>query len=87
MRQVDAAVLQLDFVNTVGRRTGRAKDDEHVHGVNFSEIIIELDPESKLSRQKQIDAIRDAVDDVAGVGHSGRTSIEQPISHLMSHML
>lgn len=87
MAQVDAAVLQLDFVSSVARRTGRAEDDEHVHGVNFSELVIEFKPDVHMPRQEQKEAIRAAVDNIAGVGHSGRSNMEQPISHLMMHML
>ena len=86
--QVDDALLELPDVIQVGRRTGRAEDDEHIADVNFSEILLELDPESPNSRADQLKAIRGAVDTVPGVEQSsGRMTTEQPISHLMSHML
>jgi HME family heavy-metal exporter len=87
-RQIDRALLDLDFVTTVGRRTGRAEEDEHVAGVNYAEILIELDPRSERSREEQVYLIRHSLDDVPGVeSDSGRTESEQPIAHLMSHML
>jgi HME family heavy-metal exporter len=87
-RQVDRALLGLDFVTQVGRRTGRAEEDEHVAGVHYSEILLQIDPESERSREEQVYRIRHALDDVAGVeSDSGRTETEQPIAHLMSHML
>jgi HME family heavy-metal exporter len=87
-RQVDQALLGLDFVTQVGRRTGRAEEDEHVADVNYSETIIALDPDSELDRQQQLDRIRAALDGVPGVeSDSGRAETEQPIAHLMSHML
>ncbi|MEQ8791711.1 MAG: efflux RND transporter permease subunit [Pirellulaceae bacterium] len=86
--QVDRALLDLDFVTQVGRRTGRAEEDEHVLDVNFSEIIIALDPESPLSREEQFARIRAAVHRVKGLEEgSGRSEMEQPIMHLMSHMI
>jgi Cu/Ag efflux pump CusA len=65
------------------RRTGRAELDEHAEGVNASEIIIDLDPRSPRSREEQLDKIRDAMKDVPGIV----TSVEQPLAHLISHML
>ncbi len=86
--QIDRALLNLDFITSVGRRTGRAEEDEHVAGVSFSEIILELNPASRRSRDEQLAMIRDALDTVPGVeSSSGRSTTEQPISHLMSHML
>jgi len=88
MRQVDEQLLALEDVQHVGRRTGRAEEDEHVMGVNFSELLLNLKPESERSRQEQLADIRGALDKVPGVeSASGRATTEQPISHLMSHML
>ncbi len=67
----------------IGRRTGRAELDEHAEGVNTSELIIDLDPESHRSREDQISDIREAMADVPDVV----SAVEQPISHLISHML
>ena len=86
--QVDHALLALEDVRRVGRRTGRAEEDEHVAGVNFSEIILEIDSDSPRNREEQLRLIRQALDGVPGVeSNSGRATTEQPISHLMSHML
>ena len=88
MRQVDAQLLALEDVTQVGRRTGRAEEDEHAAGVNFSEIILEIDENSKNSRDEQLAAIRGASTTCQGpIAKSGRATTEQPISHLMSHML
>ena len=64
-------------------RTGRAEQDEHVMGVNISEYVITLNPESGLSRSELIEQLHRAVEHVAGV----ETEVEQPIAHLISHML
>jgi CzcA family heavy metal efflux pump len=64
-------------------RTGRAEQDEHVMGVNISEYVMSLNPDSGLSRAELIDQLHDAVEHVPGV----QTEVEQPIAHLISHML
>jgi CzcA family heavy metal efflux pump len=64
-------------------RTGRAELDEHVMGVNVSEYVMTLNPESPLSRAELIDELTYAVEDLPGVAHE----VEQPIAHLISHML
>ena len=64
-------------------RTGRAEQDEHVMGVNISEYVITLNPESDLSREEVIEELHEAVEHVPGV----ETEVEQPIAHLISHML
>ncbi len=81
--RVDERLRRVTDVVRVGRRTGRAELDEHAEGVNTSEYIIDLDPQSPRSREQQIDEIREAVADVPGVV----AAVEQPISHLISHML
>jgi HME family heavy-metal exporter len=80
---VDRRLLSVADVTRVGRRTGRAELDEHAEGVNTSELIIDLDPASHRSREEQINEIREAVADIPGVV----SAVEQPISHLISHML
>ena len=80
---VDRRLQSVPDVTRIGRRTGRAELDEHAEGVNTSEIIIDLDPHSRRSREQQIDDIREAMADIPGVV----SSVEQPISHLISHML
>ncbi len=80
---VDERLQQIPDVIRIGRRTGRAELDEHAESVSNSEMIIELDPLSPHSREEQIAAIREATADIPGIV----TSVEQPISHLISHML
>ncbi len=64
-------------------RTGRAEQDEHVMGVNISEYVITLNPEGALTREELIEKLHEAVEHVPGV----ETEVEQPIAHLISHML
>jgi Cu/Ag efflux pump CusA len=76
-------LMQVPDVIRVGRRTGRAELDEHAEGVNTSELIIDLNPSSHRTREEQINEIREAMADIPGVV----SAVEQPISHLISHML
>ncbi|QGJ72211.1 Cobalt-zinc-cadmium resistance protein CzcA [Planctomycetales bacterium 10988] len=80
---VQEELKQLPDVLTMIRRTGRAELDEHAEGVNMSEMIIELDPESPRDREEQLAEIRDAMNEIPGIV----TAVEQPIAHLISHML
>lgn len=64
-------------------KTGRAENDEHVMGVNTSEFVMSLNPDSGMSREEVIAALNDAVEDLAGV----EAEVEQPIFHMISHML
>ncbi|QDT37558.1 Cobalt-zinc-cadmium resistance protein CzcA [Stratiformator vulcanicus] len=82
-RQVEQQLREVEDVTRFVRRTGRAELDEHAEGVNTSEIIIELDPESKRPREEQLEDVRKALDAVPGVA----TAVEQPLAHLISHML
>ncbi len=82
-RIVEERLKRLEDVVRFVRRTGRAELDEHAEGVNVSEYILELDPDSPRSREEQLEAIRHAVADVPGI----ITATEQPLAHLISHML
>ncbi|MFN3192562.1 MAG: efflux RND transporter permease subunit [Aureliella sp.] len=64
-------------------RTGRAEQDEHVMGVHISEYVMTLNPDSGMTRNQVIEALHEAVEHVPGV----ETEVEQPIAHLISHML
>ena len=51
--------------------------------VNTTEFVVSLNTESGLSRQELIQQLDEAVSHVPGV----QTEVEQPIAHLISHML
>ncbi|TWU49417.1 efflux RND transporter permease subunit [Rubripirellula reticaptiva] len=80
---VEESLKKIDDVQKFARRTGRAELDEHAEGVNMSEMIIELDPDSPRSREEQLAEIRESMEDIPGIV----TAVEQPIAHLISHML
>jgi len=80
---VEQRLLEIDDITQFARRTGRAELDEHAEGVNMTEFIIELDPESPRGREAQLEEIRHAMEEIPGIV----TAVEQPIAHLISHML
>jgi len=82
-RTVESALMEIPDVQKFVRRTGRAELDEHAEGVNMSEYLIELDPNSSRSREQQLQSIRSSMDEIPGIV----TATEQPIAHLISHML
>lgn len=81
--QVNQRLQQLDEITAFVTRTGRAEQDEHVMGVNITEIIATIDPDTPRSRQEVIDEISEALADIPGIV----TAVEQPLAHLISHML
>ena len=78
---IDQRLLEIDEVTTLVRRTGRAELDEHAEGVNVSELVLEID--EKADREKTIARVREVMEEIPGV----ISSTEQPIAHLISHML
>ena len=64
-------------------RNGRADNDEHVMGVNVTEITISLVPDHRLTQDELAKLLEKQVEDVPGV----EIEVEQPIKHLISHMV
>lgn len=64
-------------------KMGRAELDEHIMGVHVAEYVMTLNPQAALSRDQMIQTLTEAVQQIPGVQHE----IEQPIAHLISHML
>lgn len=82
-RTVEQSLKDIEDVQRFVRRTGRAELDEHAEGVNMSEFLIELNPKSPRTREQQLNEIRVAMENIPGIV----TAVEQPIAHLISHML
>ncbi|MEZ6066184.1 MAG: efflux RND transporter permease subunit [Planctomycetaceae bacterium] len=82
-RRVEQRLQEIDDIVAFSRRTGRAELDEHAEGVNMTEFILELDPKSPRGREQQINDVREAMADIPGIV----TAVEQPIAHLISHMV
>jgi Cu/Ag efflux pump CusA len=83
-QQVEEALLAFPEVISTSRRTGRAEKDEHVQGVNASEMEVVLAPLDKGRRKDELLAeMRRAVATIPGVA----VSFGQPISHRIDHMM
>jgi CzcA family heavy metal efflux pump len=80
-RQVEQALLAFPEVVSSSRRTGRAEKDEHIQGVNASEIEVVLRPGRP--KDELLTEMRRAVATIPGV----TTSFGQPISHRIDHMI
>lgn len=78
---VAARLMEIENVRSLVRRTGRAELDEHAVTVNISEMVLEIAPGA--DREATLSQIREVLADVPGVVGS----VEQPIAHLISHML
>jgi CzcA family heavy metal efflux pump len=83
MRLVQSAENPHGPIRWFTARLGRAENDEHVMGVNISEYVISLNPDSGRSREELIRLLYDSLDDIPGA----EIEVEQPIAHLISHML
>ena len=82
--QVEEALLAFPEVVSTSRRTGRAEKDEHVQGVNASEMEVVLAPlEGGRSKDELVAEMRRAVATIPGTA----VSFGQPISHRIDHMI
>ena len=82
-RKVEQRLKKVEDLQAFVRKTGRAELDEHAVTVNISEIIASFDPLTTRSREEILDDLREAMADIPGIV----TSVEQPLAHLISHML
>ena len=64
-------------------KTGRAENDEHIMGVNVSEMTVSLNKNSGKSRKEIIELLEESVKHI----NSAQSEVEQPIAHLISHMI
>ena len=58
-------------------RNGRAEEDEHVMGVNVTEITMSLNPNNKRSQDEMKKLLVETVGDLPGT----ELEVEQPIAH------
>lgn len=83
-RQVEEALLAFPEVVSTSRRTGRAEKDEHVQGVNASELEVVLGPlDHGRTKDELLAALRASVATIPGIA----VSFGQPISHRIDHMI
>lgn len=80
-QSVQEALMEIESVESVARRTGRAEMDEHAEGVNVTELFLEIADEA--DREGTIEQIRETMEDIPGIV----SSTEQPLAHLISHMI
>ena len=82
--RLEKMLTEVEGIEHVGRRTGRAAGDEHAMPVSVSEAIVTIDPESDRSREELLADIRDRLEvEFPGV----TTSTEQPLKHLLDALL
>jgi len=81
--KVEQRLKRIGDLHAFVRKTGRAELDEHAVTVNISEIIASFDPHTTRSREEILEDLREALADIPGI----ITSVEQPLAHLISHML
>lgn len=78
---VERQLIQIDGVNAVSRRTGRAERDEHAEPVSNSEI------EVTVNGDRDRHAVRREIDKILASIPGITTMIGQPIEHRLSHVL
>ncbi len=79
----ERALLKDPGVLSVGRRTGRAERDEHVLGVETSELEVRLRHEDPRTKEQVFSDIRERLKAVPGA----QFTLGQPISHRIEHMI
>ncbi|WP_224243066.1 efflux RND transporter permease subunit [Hyalangium gracile] len=75
-------IASVPEVSTVGRRTGRAEQDEHAEGVHYSELDVDF-KEGGRPRPEVLADMRSRLAQLPGVS----VSVGQPISHRLDHLL
>ncbi|MEW6741892.1 MAG: efflux RND transporter permease subunit [Planctomycetota bacterium] len=87
---VEETLMKHPEIVAIGRRTGRAEEDEHVQGVEGSEIDLTLDMNAPRrlglpvrSKDELLNALRHDLAMIPGI----RATFGQPISHRIDHML
>lgn len=79
----ERALMADPAVISVGRRTGRAERDEHVLGVETSELEVRLDARDRRTKEQVFSDIRERLKAVPGA----QFTLGQPISHRIEHMI
>lgn len=81
--KAEQILLSTPEVASVSRRTGRAEFDEHVDGVNVSDIGIDFKQGGR-PKEVVLNDLRERLKkEIPGIG----VNVGQPISHLIDHMM
>ena len=81
-RRAEELLLTIPEIKTVARKTGRAELDEHLRGVNGSEIEAPYELQDR-SRHEMLEEVRHKLNTLTGAN----IEIGQPISHRIDAML
>lgn len=81
-RRAEELLLTISEIKTVARKTGRAELDEHLRGVNGSEIEAPYELQDR-SRHEMLEEVRHKLSTLTGAN----IEIGQPISHRIDAML
>ena len=79
---LERAVLNVPEIVSTVRRTGRGEQDQHMQGVESSEIDVKL-----VSSARPRDAVVEEIRQRASLVPGTRINVGQPISHRIDHML
>ncbi len=82
-RQIEEKLHRIEGLQSFLSKTGRAELDEHDVGVNVTEIIGKYRPDFEGNRAEMLEEIRATAGEVEGP----LVTAEQPLAHLISHML
>jgi CzcA family heavy metal efflux pump len=79
---LEKEMLEMDEINTIVRRTGRAELDEHAQGVFSSEVDVPFTLNGR-SKEDFLEELRSRLGTIRGIN----ITIGQPLSHRIDHML
>jgi len=79
---LEKEMLEMEEINTIVRRTGRAELDEHAQGVFSSEVDVPFDLNGR-SKEDFLEELRSRLGTIRGIN----ITVGQPLSHRIDHML
>lgn len=79
---LEKEMLEMDEINTIVRRTGRAELDEHAQGVFSSEVDVPFTLNGR-SKEDFLEELRNRLGAIRGIN----ITVGQPLSHRIDHML
>ena len=79
---LEKEMLEMEEINTIVRRTGRAELDEHAQGVFSSEVDVPFTLNGR-SKEDFLEELRNRLGTIRGIN----ITVGQPLSHRIDHML